>query len=88
MKPGTKLAILLTSGVIVWSAIFCVIGCSNNPRSRAKSVAEKSLLACVDRPETVKIKTISKPDSVFGHDYVTQDEQMNIAMEINQKVMA
>lgn len=91
MRPGTKLAILLISGVIVWSAIFCVIGCSNNPRSRAKSVAEKSLLVCVDRPETVKINAISKPDSVFGRDYVTQDEQMNIAMamlKINQKVMA
>lgn len=86
-----KLTILLISGVIIWGSIFFAIGCSNNPRERAKSVAEKSLLACVDCPETVKIKAVSKPDSVFGRDYVTQDEQMNIAMamlKINQKVMA
>lgn len=91
MKPGMKLTILLISGVIIWGGIFFAIGCSNNPRKRAKSVAEKSLLACVDCPETVKIKAVSKPDSVFGRDYVTQDEQMNIAMamlKINQKVMA
>lgn len=91
MKPGIKLTILLISGVIIWGSIFFAIGCSNNPRERAKSVAEKSLLACVDCPETVKIKAVSKPDSVFGRDYVTQDEQMNIAMamlKINQKVMA
>ena len=86
-----KLTLLLISGVIIWGSIFFAIGCSNNPRERAKSVAEKSLLACVDCPETVKIKAVSKPDSVFGRDYVTQDEQMNIAMamlKINQKVMA
>ena len=86
-----KLTILLISGVIIWGSIFFAIGCSNNPRERAKSVAEKSLLACVDCPETVKIKAVSKPDSVYGRDYVTQDEQMNIAMamlKINQKVMA
>ena len=91
MKPGMKLTILLISGVIIWGSIFFAIGCSNNPKERARSVAEKSLLACVDCPETVKIKAVSKPDSVFGRDYVTQDEQMNIAMamlKINQKVMA
>lgn len=86
-----KLTILLISGVIIWGSIFFAIGCSNNPKERAKSVAEKSLLASVDCPETVRIKAVSKPDSVFGRDYVTQDEQMNIAMtmlKINQKVMA
>ena len=91
MKPGMKLTILLISGVIIWGSIFFAIGCSNNPKERARSVAEKSLLACVDCPETVKIKAVSKPDSVFGRDYVTQAEQMNIAMamlKINQKVMA
>lgn len=91
MKPGTKLALLLICGALSWSVIFFAIGCGNNPKLRAKSVAEKSLLACVDCPETVKIKAVSKPDSVFGRDYVTQDEQMNIAMamlKISQKVMA
>lgn len=90
MKPGTKLAILLISGVIMWGSIFFAVGCSNNTRERAKAVAEKALMACVDCPETVKISAVSKPDSVFGRDYVTQDEQLSIAMamlKINQKVM-
>ena len=42
MKPGMKLTILLISGVIIWGSIFFAIGCGNNPKERAKSVAEKS----------------------------------------------
>lgn len=85
-----KLTILLISGVLVWGAIFYAVGCTHNPKERAKAVAEKALMASVDCPESVKIRAVSKPDSVFGRDYVTEDEQMNIAMamlKINQKVM-
>lgn len=90
MKPGTKLAILLISGLLIWGGIFYVLSCANNPKERAKAVAEKALMASVDCPETVKICAVSNPDSVFGRNYVTDDEQMNIAMamlKINQKVM-
>lgn len=91
MKPGMKLTILLISGVIIWGSIFFAIGCGNNPKERAKSVAEKSLLACVDCPETVRIKAVSKPDSVFGRNYINNDEKMAIAMsmmKVNEQVMS
>lgn len=90
MKPGMKLAILLIGGLLVWGGIFFLACQRDDPRMRAKEVAEKSLYACVDCPESVSIKVVSKVDSVFGRDYVTQEESMNIAMamlRINEKVM-
>lgn len=91
MKPGVKLAILLVSAVVLWGTFFFVCCSSNNPKKRAKAIAEKALLASVDCPESVIVKAISDPDSVFGRQYVTNDERMAIAMamvNINQKVMA
>ena len=91
MKPGIKLTILLVSAAVLWGTIFFV-GCNyNNPKKRAKTIAEKALLASVDCPESVTVKAVSEPDSVFGREYVTDDERMAIAMamvNINQKVMA
>ncbi len=91
MKPGVKLTILLVSAVVLWGTIFFVGCSSNNPKKRAKAIAEKALLASVDCPESVTVRAISDPDSVFGRQYVTDDERMAIAMamvNINQKVMA
>lgn len=91
MKPGVKLTILLVSAAVLWGTIFFVGCSSNNLKKRAKAIAEKALLASVDCPESVTIKAISDPDSVFGRQYVTDDERMAIAMamvNINQKVMA
>ncbi len=90
MKPGMKLAILLIGGLLVWGSIFFFACQREDPKARAKEVAEKSLYACVDCPESVSIKAVSKADSVFGRDYITTDESMNIAMamlKINEKVM-
>lgn len=78
MRPGMKLAILLIGGILTWSSIFFFACSSNNPKARAKAVAEKSLMACVDCPETVEIKAVSDVDSVFGREYVTLDESMAI----------
>lgn len=66
-----KLAILLISGIALWSGIFFFACSSNNPKDRARAVAEKSLMACVDCPETVEIKAFSKADSVYGREYIT-----------------
>lgn len=91
MKPGIKLTILLVSAAVLWGTIFFVGCSSNNPKKRAKAIAEKALLASVDSPESVTVKAISDPDSVFGRQYVTDDERMAIAMamvNINKKVMA
>lgn len=90
MKPGMKLAILLIGGLLAWTGIFYFLFRDKDSSEQARAVAEKSLYACVDNPETIKIKTVSKADSVFGHEYVTDDERMNIAMamlRINGKIM-
>ena len=90
MRPGTKLAILLIGGIIVWGSIFFFACNSNNPKKRARAVAEKSLMVCVDCPETVEIKAFSDADSVFGREYVTLDERVSIAsamMKISSRVM-
>lgn len=82
---GTTLACTL--------ALSCAIaftGCSSSPQERAREVAVKALEASVDRPEAVNIRTVSRADSVFGRDYVTQDEKMAISMammKIGKKIM-
>lgn len=90
MKPGMKLAILLISCIALWGGIFFFACRSNNPKERARLVAEKSLMACVDCPETVEIKAFSEADSVFGREYITLDERVSIAtamMKISSRVM-
>ena len=45
----------------------------------------------VANPESVTVKAVSEPDTVFGREYVTDEEQMAIAVamvNINKKVMA
>lgn len=90
MRPGMKLAILLIGGLMTWGGIFFFACNSNKPKTRAKAVAEKSLMACVDCPETVQIKAVSDVDSVFGREYVTLDESMAITasmLKITSRVM-
>lgn len=91
MKPGIKLSILLVCGLLVWGTIFFV-GCNaNNPQKRAKALAEKALFESVENPESVTVKAISEPDSVFGREYVTDEERIAIAVamvNINKKVMS
>ena len=53
-------------------------------------MAVKALEASVDMPGTIKVHAVSKADSVFGRDYVSQEEKMAIAtamMKINKKIM-
>ena len=86
-----KILILLLAGIILaGGAIAFLLKDNTPPKDRAKEVAEKALLASVDCPETVKILAVSTPDSVFGRDYITQEEKMAISvamMKINEKVM-
>ena len=84
MKPGMKLAILLIGDCSCGGGIFFLACQREDPSERARAVAEKSLYACVDFPESVSIKAISKADSVFGRDYITTDESVNIAMAVLQ----
>lgn len=81
-----QLAILvLTGGITAF-----LLKDNSNPKNLARKVAEKALLAFVDRPETVKIHAVSIPDSVFGRDYITQEEKIAISMammKVSEKVM-
>lgn len=91
MKPGMKLAILLGGAVVVWGLIAYVFFAGNSPAKKAPEVAKTALYASVDCPESVRIVAVSKPDSVFGRDYISDDEKMAIAMsmmKINEKVMS
>lgn len=90
MRPGTRLAIISASIILFWSAVGYFVFRGDNPKKRAVEVAELALKASVDNPESVKIIGISRPDSVFGREYVTMDEKMSISMammKINEKVM-
>lgn len=91
MKPELKMTILLVCGAMIWGTIFFV-GCNaSNPKKRAKALAEKALFESVANPESVTVKAVSEPDSVFGREYVTDEEQMAIAVamvNINKKVMS
>ncbi len=91
MKPGMKLAILLISCVAMWGGIGYAFHYFGQPSKRAQSVAEKALMASVDNPESVKVIAVSKPDSVFGRNYINNDEKMAIAMsmmKVNEQVMS
>lgn len=91
MKPGMKLAILLGGAVVVWGLIAYVFFAGNSPEKKAPEIAKTALYASVDCPESVSIVAVSKPDSVFGRDYINDDEKMAIAvsmMKINEKVMS
>lgn len=90
MRPEIKLTVFLMAAVLTWGTIFSLAGCSNSPKRKARTVAERALYAIVENPNSVKILAVSKPDSVYGREYITMDEQMNIAkamMKVNQKVM-
>ena len=90
MRPEIKLTVFLVAAVLTWGTIFSLAGCSNSPKRKARTVAERALYAIVENPNSVKILAVSKPDSVFGREYITMEEQMSIAkamMKVNQEVM-
>ncbi|MBD5457016.1 MAG: hypothetical protein HDR27_00415 [Lachnospiraceae bacterium] len=90
MKPGRLLFAMIISCVLLWGSIFCFIGCSGGKAEQAKLLAEKALYATVENPESIEIKAFSEVDSVFGREYVTPEEKMNLALamlKVNRKVM-
>lgn len=86
MKQGKKFLILPAMAVLLGMGT----GCSGNSGNKAQDMAKKALMASVDNPESVKIVGISKPDSVFGREYVTMKEKMALSvaiMKISRKFM-
>ena len=85
-----KIIVILVSIVLFWSGVFYFVSCSDQPEKRAVKVAELALKASVDNAESVRVRGISQPDSVFGREYVSMDEKMSLSllmMKINEKVM-
>ena len=90
MRLGMRIIVILVSIVLFWSGVFYFVSCSDQPEKRAVKVAELALKASVDNAESVRVKGISQPDSVFGREYVSMDEKMSLSvlmMKINEKVM-
>lgn len=86
MKQGKKLLILPAVAVLLGMGT----GCSGNSGDKAQDMAKKALMASVDNPASVKIVGISKPDSVFGREYVTMKEKMALSvamMKISRRFM-
>jgi len=86
MKQGKKLLILPAVAVLLGMGT----GCSDNSENKAQDMAKKALMASVDNPESVKIVGISKPDSVFGREYVSMKEKMALSvamMKISRRFM-
>lgn len=91
MRPGTKLAVMLAGGALVWGLIAMALCWHEKPQKKAVRVAQTALYASVDNPESVKVVAVSEPDSVFGRCYIDDDEKMAIAvsmMKVNEKVMS
>lgn len=91
MRPGTKLAVMLAGGALVWGLIAMALCWREKPQKKAVRVAQNALYASVDNPESVKVVAVSEPDSVFGRCYIDDDEKMAIAvsmMKVNEKVMS
>ena len=78
MKRGKKLLILPAVAVLLGMGT----GCSDNSGNKAQDMAKKALMASVDNPESVKIVGISKPDSVFGREYVTMGGKIALSVAI------
>lgn len=90
MKPGRLLFAMIISCVLLWGSIFCFISCSGSKAEKARLLAEKALYATAENPESIEIKAFSEADSVFGREYVTPEEKMNLALamlKVNRKVM-
>lgn len=81
---GTGILIALV-GIFLISAIYFT-----KPSHLAVDAAKEALYASVDNPDSIRIIAISKPDSVFGRDYVTDEERMNLTLtmiKVNEYLM-
>lgn len=90
MKPGALIKFILTATVLFWGGVVCFIYFTGRPQKRAVDVAKTALMATVDNPESVRIKGISKVDSVFGREYVNRNERMALSvtlMKLGQEMM-
>ena len=91
MKKSSKYFIITGILILMLGCFGFIIWFSCRPTERAVKSAKCALLASTDNPESVKIVSVSKPDSVFGKNFITDEEKMNLTiamMKVNEKVMS
>lgn len=90
MKSGLKIAACLCAVLSGGALLIFGISYLNRPQRIAPVSARIALMAGADNPESVKINAVSKPDSVLGREYVSDEEKINISslmMRVTEKVM-
>jgi hypothetical protein len=90
MKPEMKVFILFGGTILSMILITAGVYYSHHPKRVAPQSAKTALLALADRPETVDILSISKPDSVFGKEFITDEEMDHLneqMIKISDKLM-
>lgn len=88
MMDAVKKSLLIAFTAL---SLFSLASCGNKPNeSNAKGLATEALQLLVDNPESIKILNISSLDSVFGNNFIHDDEKMAIAqmmMQTNKRII-
>lgn len=90
MKSRNRL--IVGTGILISLVVILLVSAMyfTKPANLAVDAAKKALYASVDYPDSVRIIAISKPDSVFGRDYVSDEERMNLTLtmlKVNEYLM-
>ena len=85
IKP---LPYIIAGGIL---ALLPMVACSDDPDvNKAREVATEALYLMVDNPESVEIINYSDLDSVFGNNFITEDEKLQVAqilMQTNKRII-
>ena len=82
--------VFTTICLMVVASFTFLYACACDPKRSASESSETALLATAINPDDVKIIAVSKPDSIFNHEFLSSNDKQkisNILMSINDKVM-
>ena len=78
MKISTKI-IMCSCGVMAFAFTFYgYYSYFNTPVRLAPEAAKTALLTLSENPDAIEIKAVSKPDSVFGNSYISENEMVSL----------
>ncbi|MBD5419128.1 MAG: hypothetical protein HDR48_03715 [Bacteroides sp.] len=83
--------VFTTICLMVLASFTFLYACACDPKRSASESAETALLATAVNPDDVKIIAVSKPDSIFNHEFLSTNDKQKISsilMAINDKVMS
>lgn len=90
-KKQSVAALIAIAAMALCGLVLVVTCAGNGGKDMAVKSAKEALLASVEYPDSVRIIAVSKPDSVFGREYVTDEEKLNLAMtmmKVNDYMMS